>query len=89
MTTSAIDHLQKQPYQIMVKPAGARCNLDCKYCFYMEKDNLYPEVKLPRLSEDVLESYIQRYIQTQPGNRVTFHAFVIFLRRRGLHKDSR
>ena len=27
---------------VMTKPIGPICNLDCKYCFYLEKENLYP-----------------------------------------------
>ena len=30
-----------KPLYVMLKPAGAHCNLDCKYCYYLEKNNLY------------------------------------------------
>lgn len=60
------------PFSVMAKPAGAMCNLDCTYCFYLEKDGLYPDVRAPRMAEDVLEHYIRRYIAAQPGDRVTF-----------------
>jgi len=56
----------------MAKPTGARCNLDCTYCFYLEKDALYSGVRMPRMADDVLENYIRRYIASQPGDRVTF-----------------
>lgn len=59
-------------FSVMAKPAGARCNLDCAYCFYLEKQALYPDVRAPRMADDVLERYIRRYIASQPGNRVTF-----------------
>jgi uncharacterized protein YchJ len=29
-------------FHIMARPTGPICNLDCKYCFYLEKKNLYP-----------------------------------------------
>ncbi len=61
-----------QPFSIMAKPIGARCNLDCTYCFYLEKDTLYPDVRMPKMADDVLESYIRRYIRSQPGTQVTF-----------------
>ncbi len=56
----------------MAKPAGARCNLDCAYCFYLEKDALYPDVRMPQMADDVLESYIRRYIRSQPAKQVIF-----------------
>ena len=30
------------PFHVMTKPVGPICNLDCKYCFYLEKEQLYP-----------------------------------------------
>lgn len=60
------------PFSILVKPSGARCNLDCTYCFYLEKDSLYPDIRTPRMADEVLESFIRRYIDSQPGDRVTF-----------------
>ncbi len=62
----------KLPFSVMVKPAGARCNLNCTYCFYQEKDSLYPDARAPAMSDDVQENFIRRYIQSQPGNTVTF-----------------
>lgn len=58
----------------MTKPIGAICNLDCKYCFYLEKESLFGEAKSHnyRMSEDVLENYIRQYIETQPTNQVSF-----------------
>ncbi len=30
-------------FHVMAKPIGPICNLDCKYCFYLEKEALYPQ----------------------------------------------
>ena len=30
-------------FHIMTKPVGPICNLDCQYCFYLQKEKLYPE----------------------------------------------
>ena len=46
-------------FHVMVKPAGALCNLDCKYCFYLPKRRLYPGSGF-RMSEELLETYIHR-----------------------------
>lgn len=47
------------PFHLLAKPTGAACNLDCKYCFFLSKDGLYPETH-PRMSDVVLERYIQQ-----------------------------
>jgi uncharacterized protein len=60
------------PIHIMAKPSGPTCNLDCTYCFYLEKQKLYPDVRDWKMSPLVLESYIRQYIAAQPGNYVQF-----------------
>lgn len=59
-------------FHIMTKPIGPICNLDCTYCFYLEKENLYGEKKSFKMQDDVLESYIRQYIQSQSGPIVSF-----------------
>jgi uncharacterized protein len=59
-------------FQVMAKPAGPLCNLDCSYCFYLEKEKLYPGTKNWAMREDVLESYIRQYIESQPQETVGF-----------------
>ncbi len=63
-------------FHVLAKPAGPICNLDCKYCFYLEKENLYPGGAAGKsrwtLSEDVLESYIRQYIEGQDVPVVSF-----------------
>ncbi len=56
----------------MTKPTGPICNLDCKYCFYLEKEKLYPETRQWAMSREVLERYVQQYIATQPNEGVHF-----------------
>lgn len=57
------------PFHILAKPTGAICNLDCKYCFFLSKEKLYPGSKF-RMSDEVLESYLRQYIQAQRGPEV-------------------
>jgi uncharacterized protein len=62
----------KRDFQIFTKPVGSICNLDCEYCYYLEKQQLYPQVRSPRMSGKVLENYIVQLIKTTPGEEVNF-----------------
>jgi uncharacterized protein len=59
-------------FHVLTKPIGPICNLDCSYCFYLEKQQLYPEERSWRMNDVVLESYIRQYIRSQPGNDIHF-----------------
>ncbi len=59
-------------FHIMTKPVGPICNLDCKYCFYLEKEKLYPEHEKWRMPDNVLESYIRQYIESQNIPEISF-----------------
>jgi len=61
-----------RPFHVLTKPIGPLCNLDCSYCFYLEKARLYPGEQQWRMREDVLEEYIRQYIRHQPGTEVHF-----------------
>ena len=56
----------------MVKPVGAMCNLDCGYCYYLEKEQLYPKSQSRRMADDLLESYIIQHIEASPDETVFF-----------------
>jgi len=47
---------------VLVKPAGADCNLKCDYCFYRPKAGLYPDEPRPRMTEATLETFIRQYM---------------------------
>ncbi len=55
-----------QAFHVMAKPTGAKCNLECDYCFFLKKENLYPGSHF-RMSDEVMEDYIR---QTIEGHRV-------------------
>ncbi len=59
-------------FQIFVKPAGSNCNLDCSYCYYLNKEDLYPEKKSLRMGEDILEEYIRQHIEASPSSTILF-----------------
>jgi uncharacterized protein len=54
----------------MAKPTGSACNLSCRYCFFLEKERLYPGVRT-RMDEEVLRAYISQYIEAQQVPEVT------------------
>jgi uncharacterized protein len=58
-------------FHVMVKPRGAVCNLDCAYCFYLRKEQLYPGGSF-RMSDAVLDSYTRQMIAAQQAPEVTF-----------------
>ena len=63
-------------FHVLAKPIGPICNLDCKYCFYLEKELLYPQpdphIDKWAMHEDVLESYIRQYIEAHDTPVVNF-----------------
>ena len=62
----------KAPFHVMTKPIGPLCNLDCTYCFYLEKEALFKKGDSRRMQPDVLETYIRDYIESQPNDFVSF-----------------
>ena len=59
-------------FHVMTKPIGPLCNLDCKYCFYLEKEKLFPSNENFRMSDEVLESYVRQYIAAQNVPEIHF-----------------
>ena len=58
---------------VMAKPSGSVCNIDCEYCFYLEKGQLYPERQENwRMSDETLEAFIKQHIKAQKTNEVQF-----------------
>lgn len=58
-------------FATMVKPIGSACNLDCNYCYYRDKSEIYGG-KMPRMSEEMLEEYIKQYIRDASQQHITF-----------------
>jgi uncharacterized protein len=59
-------------FMVMAKPIGSVCNLNCTYCYYLEKEKLYEGSGSFKMNDEVLESYIQQFIQSQEVPLVTF-----------------
>lgn len=60
------------PVYIMAKPAGALCNLHCRYCYYLEKSQLYKESKKQIMTDELLDKFIREYIESQTTPNVLF-----------------
>ena len=61
-----------KPLYVMLKPAGAHCNLTCKYCYYLEKNKLYPITQRHQMSDEMLELFTREYIEAQTMSQVLF-----------------
>jgi uncharacterized protein len=57
-------------FHLLVKPTGAACNLDCKYCFFLSKEMLYPGSRF-RMADELLEIYIQQLLEAHQVPEVT------------------
>tara|TARA_Y100000310_G_scaffold343553_1_gene451771 strand:- start:31 stop:1209 length:1179 start_codon:yes stop_codon:yes gene_type:complete len=58
-------------FSVILKTTGAKCNLSCDYCFYLEKEQLYPKSAF-RFLPNLLEEYTKQYIESQPTQQVSF-----------------
>jgi uncharacterized protein len=61
-----------QGLHVVAKPIGPACNLDCEYCFYLEKQALFAAGEKYRMPENVLSAFIAGYISSQPAQVVEF-----------------
>ena len=59
-------------FNLMVKPAGSLCNLDCSYCYYLDKAEIYGG-REPRMSLEMLETFVREYIQANDVPEVQFN----------------
>lgn len=57
-------------FHVLAKPSGPICNLDCQYCYFLEKEALYPGDRF-RMAPDTLERYVRQLIEAQTGPDVT------------------
>lgn len=61
-----------RPLYVMLKPIGSICNLKCKYCYYLEKKDLYPQANDFFMKDKLLEEFIEQYINSQTSNEILF-----------------
>lgn len=58
-------------FHLMAKPSSFHCNIQCEYCFYLEKSEQFGQ-HAPFMSKDTLKHYVKNYIQSHAGNVVEF-----------------
>lgn len=59
-------------FQVFVKPAGAACNLACRYCYYLCKGPSGPDAAPSRMPDDLLTEYIAQHIAASPDEIIRF-----------------
>ncbi len=57
---------------MVAKPMGPVCNLNCEYCFYLEKEVLFPPSEKYRMTDDILRAFIGNYVSSQATPLVEF-----------------
>ena len=69
----------RKPFHLMAKPTSYQCNLDCDYCFYLEKEVFFNKraetkgkEKFTHMSDEVLRAYTKQYIASQDTPVVDF-----------------
>src|SRR5947208_17114903 len=73
MTTSfapTMPPAAKAQFHLLAKPTGAVCNLDCKYCFFLSKEMLYPGSRF-RMADELLETYIKQLLEAHGDTEVS------------------
>ncbi|MDD4823392.1 MAG: anaerobic sulfatase-maturation protein [Bacteroidales bacterium] len=78
------------PLYVMLKPIGAVCNLNCSYCYYLGKEQLYPNRKNYQMSDELLTKFTEMYIESQPSPDVlfTWHGGETLLRDLSFYKKA-
>jgi uncharacterized protein len=61
--------MNRTSFHLLAKPTGAVCNLDCKYCFFLSKEMLYPGSRF-QMADDLLRIYIRQLLESQSGSDV-------------------
>ena len=67
-----VNYAFSRPLYVMLKPAGANCNLRCRYCYYLEKGKLYKQQESHFMSDELLEQFIRQYMEAQTMPEVLF-----------------
>jgi uncharacterized protein len=70
--TDALKLKRPNAFNVMLKPAGPACNLNCTYCYYLEKKNLFGENTNAKMNDELLENFTKQFIEANEVPIVTF-----------------
>ena len=70
--SDALKFKRPNAFQVMLKPAGPSCNLNCTYCYYLEKSKLYQGSKELKMSDELLENFTKQFIEAHEVPVVSF-----------------
>ena len=70
--TDALKIKRPNAFHVMLKPAGSSCNLNCTYCYYLEKQKLYPGRNEMKMADELLEKFTEQFIKAHDVPVVTF-----------------
>jgi len=70
--TDALKLKRPNAFHVMLKPAGSSCNLNCTYCYYLEKKKLYPSTGSMKMSYELLENFTKQFIEAHEVPAVNF-----------------
>ncbi len=62
----------REPFVVMAKPVGSRCNLNCAYCYYLGTDGRIGNGTAPVMDDEILEAFVRSYIAASPGPAIQF-----------------
>jgi len=60
--TNSMQKLEKRTVSALIKPASSLCNLNCAYCFYLPKRELYRWGDHPKMTLETLEAFLYQYM---------------------------
>lgn len=74
LTATTFDNKVMKHMHVMAKPIGAKCNINCDYCYYLSKEDLleYKPGCSPQMSDETLELFIKQYFEAQNCQQVNF-----------------
>jgi uncharacterized protein len=62
----------EREFQVFIKPVGPVCNLNCTYCYYLGKKELFPAGENFRMTDDILEQCVVQQIKATTDKVITF-----------------
>lgn len=64
--------IKSREFQIFAKPVGSHCNLQCSYCYYLNKKELYPGKRQVLIDDQLLRQYIIQHIEATTDDFIMF-----------------